>query len=214
MSPARSTARSLRSSSPASSVHGGTRTDDDDDITASEAEEYHAAQLATLGVADVDLVSALTFNNVPEAVGVARAAATVGLPLCVSFMVDKSGRLLTGPSLPEAIESVDAQAGDARPTFYGINCSHPTEFDPALVDHRALSRVRSLRPNASAAEKLALCEIGHLESGDPVALAAQVASAVAKLPQVDIVGGCCGTWDEHLRAIVPPLRLVRSASGR
>ena len=47
--------------------------------------------------ADVDLVSAMTFNNVPEAVGVARAAASAGLPLSLSFMVDPAGRLLTGP---------------------------------------------------------------------------------------------------------------------
>ena len=39
----------------------------------------------------------MTFNNVPEGVGVARAAAKAGLPLSLSFIVDPTGRLLTGP---------------------------------------------------------------------------------------------------------------------
>jgi homocysteine S-methyltransferase len=151
-------------------------------------------------------VSALTFNNVPEAVGLARAAAQEGLPLSMSFMVDTDGRLLTGPTLQEAIEAVDAEAGAARPDFYGINCSHPTELLAALADDGAyLGRIRSLRPNASTTEKLALCEIGHLEAGDPEELGGPVAALVRRLPNVDILGGCCGTWDDHLREIARQL---------
>ncbi|MDQ3108202.1 MAG: homocysteine S-methyltransferase family protein [Actinomycetota bacterium] len=163
-------------------------------------------QLASLRRAEVDVVSALTFNNVPEAVGAARAAARHGLPLSVAFMVDGAGRLLTGPTLQEAIEAVDAQAGDARPDFYGINCSHPTELVAGLTEGRFLERIRSVLPNASVAEKQALCEIGHLEAGDPEELDAQVAELVRRLPNLDIVGGCCGTWDRHLRAIAQRLR--------
>ena len=179
--------------------------DADRTITADEAEVYHAVQLAALRKAEVDLVSALTVNNVPEAVGLARAAAHHRLPLSVSFMVDRAGRLLTGPTLQEAIEAVDAEAGDARPDFYGINCSHPTELVAGLTEGRFLERIRSLRPNASVAEKQALCEIDHLEAGSPEQLGAQVADLVRRLPNVDVVGGCCGTWDRHLRAIAERL---------
>ena len=38
----------------------------------------------------------------------------------------------SGPTLKEAIETIDAQTGDERPAFYGINCSHPLEFMPAI----------------------------------------------------------------------------------
>lgn len=51
-----------------------------------EAEDYHAVQLGTLAEAGVDLVSAMTFSTVAEAVGVARAAHGVGLPLTISFL--------------------------------------------------------------------------------------------------------------------------------
>lgn len=171
-------------------------------ITEREAYDYHALQLATLRYAGVDLVSAMTFNNIPEAVGLARAAAHEGLPLSMSFMVDTSGRLLTGPTLRQAIETIDMEAGDARPDFYGINCSHPTELAAAFAqDGPYLERVRCLRPNASPAEKQALCEIGHLEAGDPEELGGQVAELVRRLPKLDILGGCCGTWDDHLSQI-------------
>jgi S-methylmethionine-dependent homocysteine/selenocysteine methylase len=175
-------------------------------ITAVEAEDYHSVQIATLRQAGVDLVSAMTFNNVPEAVGVARAAAHAGLPLSMSFMVDPAGRLLSGPTLKEAVEAVDEQAGDARPDFYGINCSHPVEFQPALLPGPWLERLRSLRPNASMAEKQALCQIGHLEAGEPEVLGVQMAGLAQRLPHVDVWGGCCGTWDDHLGAIARRLR--------
>jgi S-methylmethionine-dependent homocysteine/selenocysteine methylase len=181
---------------PRGDAYGRDRT-----ITAEEAEDYHGVQLETLKQADVDLVSAMTFNHVPEAVGIARAAANAGLPLSLSFMVDPAGRLTTGPTLQEAVEAVDEQAGDARPDFYGINCSHPTEFEAALTPGPWRERLRSLRPNASTTDKQQLCTIGHLEAGDPELLGVQMGALATRLPHVDIWGGCCGTWDDHLRAI-------------
>lgn len=175
--------------------------DDDVTLTAEEAEAYHAVQVATLREAGVDLVGAMTFGNIPEAVGIARATAKAGLPLSLSFGLDTSGRLRTGPTLREAIEAVDAATGAARPDFYGINCAHPAEFGPALTPGPWLERIRSLRPNASAEDKIALCQIGHLETGDVPELARQMGALARQLPHVDIWGGCCGTWDEHLQAI-------------
>ena len=184
-------------------------------ITADEAEEYHDHQLSTLAVADVDLVQAMTFNNVPEAVGLARAAARHGLPLLLAFTLDSTSRLHSGPTLQEAIEAVDAEAGDARPAFYGINCSHPLEFLPAIDGGEWFRRVRSLRPNAAMMDKIALCTLGHLESGDPPHLGQLMGEIAAQHPHIDIWGGCCGTWDSHLHEIGRRVReaLATSTSG-
>ncbi len=95
------------------------------DITADEAEEYHSTQIDTLKACGVDLVWAATINNVAEAVGISRAAAKVGLPVNMSFTLDGNHRLKSGPSLKEAVEATDTEAGTARPDSYGINCSHP-----------------------------------------------------------------------------------------
>ena len=170
-------------------------------ITAEESEDYHSVQLKTLKDANVDFVWAATFNNVPEAVGLSRAAARIGLPVCISFTLDSFHRLRSGPTLKEAIQSVDAETGDSRPTCFGINCSHPLEFEPALETGNWIERVRSIRPNAVMMEKKSLCKLGHLEEGDPLELGQQMSDLAKRYPHIDMWGGCCGTWDTHLKEI-------------
>lgn len=177
-------------------------------MTAEQAEDYHSTQIETLASAEVDLVQAMTFNSVPEAVGVARAAARVGLPSSVSFTLDSDHRLHSGPTLKEAIEAVDAECGEDRPAYFGINCSHPLEFLPAIEPGDWFQRVRSLRPNAAMMDKVSLCTLGHLESGDPVDLGARMGAIAEQHPHIDIWGGCCGTWDDHLGEI------ARNVQGR
>ena len=179
-------------------------------ITADSAEAYHFAQLSTLAEAGVDLVTAMTFNSVPEAIGIARAAARLDLPLCVSFTLDsETSRLRSGPTLREAIEATDHEAGAARPDFYGVNCSHPFEFLPALEAGDWIRRIRMLRPNASAKDKMELCQIGHLEEGDPEELGRLMGELASRYPHIDIWGGCCGTWEKHLEQIVRQVKLAR-----
>jgi homocysteine S-methyltransferase len=179
-------------------------------ITAQEAEQYHSEQLATLGRAGVDLVEAMTFNSVDEVIGLSRAASQVGLPLSVSFTLDHStSRLLSGPTLKDAIETVDAQTGDDRPAFYGINCSHPLEFMPAIEPGSWFERVRILRPNAAMMDKISLCTLGHLESGDPAQLGELMGGLARQYPHIDMWGGCCGTWDAHLDEIARNVHAAR-----
>lgn len=170
-------------------------------ITAEEAEDYHSEQLQTLKEVNVDIAWAATFNNIPEAIGISRAAAKIGVPLYVSFTLDSNHRLNSGPGLKEAIETVDREAGDMRPDFYGINCSHPDEFEPALEPGKWFERVRSLRPNAARMDKASLCSLDHLEDGNPVELGQQMGDLASRYPHIDIWGGCCGTWHNHIGEI-------------
>ncbi len=179
------------------------------EITANEAEDYHSDQLLALKEANVDLVWAATFNNIPEAIGVARAAAKIGIPLSVSFSLDSQHQLNSGPTLKAAIETVDAETGDLRPDFFGINCSHPVEFEPAIEPGNWFERVRSLRPNAAKMEKASLCSLDHLEDGDPVELGQQMGDLANRYPHLDIWGGCCGTWHTHLDEIARNVKQFR-----
>jgi homocysteine S-methyltransferase len=180
-------------------------------ITADEAQEYHSEQLTTLAEAGVDLVQAMTFNGVPEVIGLSRAAARIGLPLAVLFTLDHStSRLNSGPSVKDAIETIDAETGDARPAFYGINCSHPFEFMPAIEPGSWFERVRALRPNAAMMDKISLCTLGHLEMGDPAALGELVGGLASRYPHLDVFGGCCGTWETHLDEIARHVSTVRA----
>lgn len=175
-------------------------------ITAESAEDYHSVQLNTLKAAGVDFVSAQTFNNVPEAVGVCKAASKMGVALSVGLTLDSTCRLKSGPSLAEAITEIDALTGEQAPDFYLLNCSHPVEYEPALENASWIKRLRGVRPNASKMEKLALCKLGHLEDGDPVELGAQLGDLSQRFPHMDIFGGCCGTGDSHLREIAKALK--------
>jgi len=169
-------------------------------ITENEAEDYHSVQLTTLKEANVDLALAMTFNNIPESIGVARAAKIIGVPLAISLSLDSTSKLNSGPSLADAITTIDDET-DQAPEFYLINCSHPLEYEPAIESGDWINRVRGVRPNASKIEKIALCQIGHLEEGDPVELGRQCGDLARRYPHMDIWGGCCGTWDTHLDQI-------------
>jgi homocysteine S-methyltransferase len=174
-------------------------------ISENEAEDYHSVQLETLKKANVDLALAITFNNIPESIGVARAAAKIGVPLGISLTLDSSSRLNSGPTLSEAIITIDNET-DQSPEFYSINCSHPLEYEGALVPGDWISRVRGVRPNASKMEKIELCQIGHLEAGDPEELGKLCGDLASRYPHMDIWGGCCGTWDSHLEEIVKNIK--------
>lgn len=175
-------------------------------ITADEAEDYHGVQMGTLKECGVDLVWAATINNVPEAVGISRAAATARLPVNMSFTLDSTHRLKSGPSLKQAIEATDAEAGPSRPDSYGINCSHPLEFEPALEPGDWTQRLRLLRPNAAKMDKVSLCKLGHIEEGDPEELGRMMGDLARRYPNIDIWGGCCGTWDKHFDRIAHYVR--------
>jgi S-methylmethionine-dependent homocysteine/selenocysteine methylase len=178
-------------------------------ISENEAEDYHSIQLTTLKEANVDLALAITFNNVSESIGVARAAKKIGVPLAISLSLDSTSKLNSGPSLAEAITTIDAET-DLAPEFYLINCSHPLEYEPAIESGDWINRVRGVRPNASKMEKIELCQIGHLEDGDPVELGAQCGDLARRYPHMDIWGGCCGTWDTHLDQIAKNILAIGS----
>ncbi|MCR8725891.1 homocysteine S-methyltransferase family protein [Frigidibacter sp. ROC022] len=177
-------------------------------ITADEAEEYHSVQLETLREAGVDLAWAMTFNNVPESVGATRAANALGVSFAMGLTLDSSCKLKSGPTLAQAIVEIDQQTSFG-PEFYACNCSHPLEFEPALDGGAWQERLRCIRPNASAMEKIALCKLGHLEDGDPAELGQQMADVAQRLPHMDIFGGCCGTDERHLREIAYRVRNIR-----
>jgi homocysteine S-methyltransferase len=169
--------------------------------TQTSAEAYHTTQIENLVRSNVDLVQAMTFTSADEAIGLIRASRAHKLPVVLSFMLDRTMAGEGQPTFRDIIERVDAET-DSYALFYGINCSHPTEFGPLLgPDNVWQNRIGMLRPNASAKDKIELCQIGHLERGDPIDLANEMGKLAVRMPNVAVWGGCCGTWDEHLELI-------------
>lgn len=180
-------------------------------MSTDQAEEYHSVQIATAKAAGADFVSALTFNHIDEAVGVTRAAQAADIPIIMSFSLNQNAILKTGPTLGDAIMAVEKQTNEA-PLFYMINCNHPTDFAPALENPgNWADRLQGIRPNASSLDHGMLCQLGHLEEGDPVELGQQMGDLAYRFPQLNVFGGCCGTDWEHLEQIA---KNVLSAKSR
>lgn len=170
-------------------------------MSPAEAEDYHRAQIATFAQTEADLVSAVTLTNVNEAVGITRAAQSLGMPVAISFTLETDGLLPTGHTLKDAIEAVDAETGGG-PAYYMINCAHPTHFEHVLGHGGAwLSRIRGLRANASPRSHAELNEATELDAGDPNELGGQYRALLRRLPHIRVLGGCCGTDHRHVACI-------------
>ena len=166
-----------------------------------EAEAYHSHQAGVLAAAGADMLSAITMTNVPEAIGIARAAEALGVPVAISFTVETDGRLPTGEDLGEAIMRVDA-ATNGYPAYYMINCAHPAHFAEALTEGGpGIERIRGIRANASRCSHAELDAMTELDSGDPVELAGLYRDLCDRFPRITVLGGCCGTDARHLAAI-------------
>ncbi len=169
-------------------------------MSAAEAERYHGHQARVLASANPDMLAALTINNLGEAIGVTRAAAQTGLPFALSFTVETDGRLPTGQPLGEAIEAVDEATG-GYPAYFMINCAHPSHFASQLSGGDWVARVRGIRANASRCSHAELDAMTALDAGDPLDLGRRYAELRTQLPQLTVLGGCCGTDHRHLEAI-------------
>lgn len=175
--------------------------DPDRIMSASEAERYHCEQVQTFRATRAQLVTAVTMTNVPEAVGISRAATSAGLPAVISFTVETDGRLPTGETLGEAIASVDEQTGGA-PAYFMINCAHPDHFTDVLSKGCSwVRRICGIRANASRCSHAELDEAEELDDGNPLELAAAYADLRARYPQIIVLGGCCGTDHRHIESI-------------
>jgi S-methylmethionine-dependent homocysteine/selenocysteine methylase len=169
-------------------------------LAAADAEEYHSKQIAWLAETNVDMVTALTFTQSDEAIGVVRAAQSAGLPVVISFTVETDGSLPTGEPLNEAIRAVD-EATNAAAAYFMVNCAHPDHFSHVLGDSDWARRIRGLRCNASRLSHAELDECEVLDDGDPVELADQYRAISNTMPWLNVFGGCCGSDLRHVTQI-------------
>jgi S-methylmethionine-dependent homocysteine/selenocysteine methylase len=182
-------------------------------MSADEAQAYHAGQIGVFAGSAADMVTAITMTNASEAIGVTRAARVAGLPVAISFTLETDGRLPTGQGLKEAIAEVD-EATQGGPAYYMINCAHPTHFAATLADKGAwLQRIRGVRANASKRSHTELNEAPDLDAGDPVELGGEYAAMVRRLPQINVLGGCCGTDHRHIERICAECKPVAAVRG-
>jgi S-methylmethionine-dependent homocysteine/selenocysteine methylase len=170
-------------------------------MTIEQAADYHSPQIETFAQTAADMVSALTLNYVEEAIGITQVAQRAGMPVVISFTVETDGRLPTGQTLGDAIEVVE-QATSRYPSYYMINCAHPTHFAHVLRPGEGfVQRIHGLRANASRMSHAELNEAPELDIGDPTELGRQYAELKRQVGQLNVLGGCCGTDHRHIEQI-------------
>jgi 5-methyltetrahydrofolate--homocysteine methyltransferase len=125
----------------------------------------------------------------------------VELPVVISVTItDRSGRTLSG----QTVEAFWISVAHAAPLAVGINCSlGAREMRPYVAE---LSRIApaliSVYPNAGLPNAFG----GYDEQPDETS---ELLAEFAASGFVNIVGGCCGTTPEHIRAIARKLRPLR-----
>ena len=165
-----------------------------------EARAYHAAQAEALASAGVDLLLCATVPALSEALGLADAMGSTGQPYLVSFVVRPTGRLLDGTPLDDAVAEID-EAVDPVPLAYLLNCVHPRVADAALAaSPRAAGRFVGLLANTSARDPDELDGLEDLETAEPEPFSRELVD-VGERHSLRLLGGCCGTGDEHIAAL-------------
>jgi S-methylmethionine-dependent homocysteine/selenocysteine methylase len=170
-------------------------------MSASEAEGYHSEQIGTFAETAADMVTAITMTYADEGIGIAGAAGQAGLPVAISFTVETDGRLPSGQAIGDAVQQVDDET-NCGPAYYMINCAHPTHFEDVLGAGRGWQdRIRGLRANSSTRSHAELDEATELDEGDPADLGMRYAGLRPRLPNLNVLGGCCGTDHRHVTEI-------------
>ena len=144
----------------------------------------------------------MTINYANEAIGIVNAAKYFGIPVVISFTVETDGNLPSGESLAQAITAVDEQTSGYT-THYMINCAHPSHFVDVLKQAKGywIRRIGGIRANASCKSHEELDNSETLDTGDKHELAEGYHMLRELLPNLKVIGGCCGTDHTHLDQI-------------
>ncbi|MEY4630159.1 MAG: hypothetical protein RIQ81_279 [Pseudomonadota bacterium] len=166
-----------------------------------EAKAAFAEQIRALVSGGIDIISLETFSDISELQQAVLAAREIapGIPVIAQIAINPDGKSLMGTPLEWAMKKLDEWDVDV----VGLNCSvGPQPMMTALPKIRAAtSKPLCMQPNAgmpklvegrtfymSTPEYLAEFTKGFLQSG------------------VSVIGGCCGTTPEHIRAMANAFR--------
>jgi len=170
------------------------------------------AELVRAGVkAGADLIAIETMTDLQEArAALIAAKENSDLPVIVTMTFDENGRTFTGCTAASMAATLTGLGADA----IGLNCSlGPKQLLPILRELCASTNLPVIaKPNAGLPDPVD----GHYDLS-PADFAEAMAEAVAA--GVSVVGGCCGTNPDYIRALheqvqgmTPGERNIRKAS--
>jgi len=168
------------------------------DLSWDEAVDVFAEQAQAQAEAGADVVLIETFMDLDEAKAALAGALRAGIPCFCTMAFDTGGRTMMGIDP----ETAAVQLTDAGASGVGANCGvGPAEtLDVVRRMREITSAIIIAQPNAGLPQ---ICGGRTIYSSGPDEMAAY-AVRFAQLG-VNIVGGCCGTTPEHIRAMADAL---------
>ncbi|MGN0801127.1 MAG: homocysteine S-methyltransferase family protein [Candidatus Faecivicinus sp.] len=171
------------------------------DMTYQQLLDVYKEQIQALAEAGADLIAVETMLTLEETMAALEAAQAVcGLPVMCTLTLEADGHLLYGGTAVEAVEALQEMGAAA----VGLNCSvGPDQLESVVSAMKAVARVPVIaKPNAGMPT---MDDQGFAHySMSPE----DFARAMKKLTWrgARIVGGCCGTDPEYIRALAQAVR--------
>jgi len=162
-----------------------------------DAVDLFAEQAGALVAGGVDLIWIETMSDLTEIKaaiqGVRRVAP--GIPLIATMTFDTRGRTMMGVTPEQAVIALDAWGADA----VGGNCGNGPDEIVTVIE-----RMRAVAPNVRLVAKSnagmpVLVDMRAVYKCEPAEMARQ--ALAMREAGATIIGGCCGSTPEHVRAI-------------
>ena len=167
-------------------------------LSVEDAAAAFAEQGQALAAGGCDVLWLETLSSVEELSAAVRGAGATGLPIVCTLSFDTQGRTMMGVTLAEVTRLVHGLV--PRPVAFGGNCgTGPSELMAVMVN-----MARSANPGEVLVAKSncgvpAFIEGEIAYSGTPELMAEY--ACLARNAGARIIGGCCGTTADHLRAM-------------
>jgi len=166
-------------------------------LTHAVAVEMFHEQAEGLKAGGVDVLWVETISAPEEYRAAAEAAALAGMPWCGTMSFDTAGRTMMGVTSAAMVAMVDKLAHP--PIAFGANCGvGASDLLRTVLGFAAQGSDRPLIAKGNAG--IPKYHDGHIHYDGTPALMADYA-VLARDAGVRIIGGCCGTMPEHLKAM-------------
>jgi len=189
-------------------------------LTHAIAVEMFHEQAEGLKAGGADVLWVETISAPEEYAAAAEAAQLADMPWCGTMSFDTAGRTMMGLTSAGMTEMVERL--DNKPLAYGANCGvGASDLLRTVLGFRAAGSERPVIAKGNAG--IPKYVDGHIHYNGTPELMAQYA-VLARDAGATIIGGCCGTQPEHLRAmraalettprgVAPTLEAITAALG-
>jgi 5-methyltetrahydrofolate--homocysteine methyltransferase len=166
-------------------------------LTHAAAVEMFHEQAEGLKEGGADVLWVETMSSPDEYKAAAEAAALAGMPWCGTMSFDTAGRTMMGVTSSAMAEMVEKLANP--PIAFGANCGvGASDLMRTVLGFAAMGGTRPLIAKGNAG--IPKYHDGHIHYDGTPELMAEYA-ILARNAGARIIGGCCGTMPEHLKAM-------------